>query len=112
MGMVAYWFELPPGAQIHSVFNVSQLKEAVGNATYTQPVPPCLNVDMELQLQPAEVHQFRVLPDGFQRVLIAWKGLPDFESTWEDFGLIDSLFPAIHLEDKVNVLGGRIDRPL
>ena len=45
------------------------------------------------------------------QALIKWRHLPTFEATWEDFGVIQDQFPAFHLEDKVKLLAGGIDRP-
>ena len=39
------------------------------------------------------------------------ENLPLFEATWEDFNLLNSQFPAFHLEDKVNALGGVLISP-
>ena len=45
------------------------------------------------------------------QALIQWKNLPACDATWEDFGVIRDQFPNFHLEDKVKLLGGGIDRP-
>ena len=45
-----------------------------------------------------------------QLVLVKWKGLPDFESTWESARLISQRFPEFQLEDKLNLLAGRDGR--
>ena len=41
-----------------------------------------------------------------------WKGLPDFEASWESADLIAKQFPDFHLEDKVSFEPGGNDRPL
>ncbi|CAA7392317.1 unnamed protein product [Spirodela intermedia] len=38
-------------------------------------------------------------------VLIKWKGLPDFEATWEAASTIHHQFPDFHLVDKVEQIG-------
>ena len=40
-------------------------------------------------------------------VLVQWKGLPEYESTWELARLIHQHFPEFQLEDKLNLLAGR-----
>ncbi|GJT00862.1 putative mitochondrial protein [Tanacetum coccineum] len=43
-----------------------------------------------------------------REILIRWKSLPEYESTWEPFQLIHNQFPDFHLEDKVLLWeGGR-----
>ena len=37
------------------------------------------------------------------QVLIKWKGLPEFEASWEPGELIIAQFPGFHLEDKVSL---------
>jgi len=43
-------------------------------------------------------------------VLVKWQDLPAFETSWESARDINTNFPHFHLEDKVNVYGGSIDR--
>lgn len=43
-------------------------------------------------------------------VLVKWKGLPAFESTWELVTTLMEQFPDFNFEDKVNSLLGSIDR--
>ena len=47
----------------------------------------------------------------YQEVLIKWKDLPKFEATWELSSAIQQQFPHFHLEDKVRLLAGGIDKP-
>lgn len=46
--------------------------------------------------------------DGSIEVIIKWKDLPEFESSWKSFETIQEHFPDFHLEDKVKQLGGSI----
>ena len=105
IGKVAYRLQLPPSAQIHSVFHVSQLKKAMPGQPGPPTLPPQLTVDMVLTVQPEALLAIRDSPSGGAgpQVLIRWEGLPDWEATWEDFEQINNLFPDFHLEDKVNV---------
>nr|GFB21687.1 chromo domain containing protein [Tanacetum cinerariifolium] len=53
----------------------------------------------ESPLVPAEVCGSR-LNGGHRKVLIAWKGMPESEATWEGFKEMQKQFPDFHLEDK------------
>lgn len=102
IGKLAYRLELPSSARIHSVFYVSQLKKAVGSQPVSQIIPPQLTSDLVMDVQPAELRGVR--NTGARKAgPEVWTGLPDWEATWEDFQQINELFPAFHLEDKVNV---------
>ena len=45
-----------------------------------------------------------------QLVLVKWKGLLDFESTWESARIIHQRFLEFQLEEKLNLLAGRDGR--
>ena len=84
---MAYRLELPSHASIHPVFDVSQLREAIGTSTVATDIPPQLSSEMELIVEPENILQIRqqLLGDtNVQEVLVKWKGLPEFEATWED----------------------------
>ncbi|XP_024024885.1 uncharacterized protein LOC112092588 [Morus notabilis] len=114
IGAVAYQLQLPTAAKIHPVFHVSQLKKAIGVPIPAQEVPPVLAPDLELRVEPERLlatHFSKVT--GQLEVLLQWRYLPDFESSWELFDVIQQQFPEFHLEDKVTLLGGRVvDKPL
>lgn len=40
--------------------------------------------------------------DGRTEVRVTWKGLPEYEATWESFDALGHQFPEFHLEDKVS----------
>lgn len=68
-------------------------------------LPPQLNSELELMVEPEEVQEVRQVQDGTQtrlEALLKWKNLPDYEATWEDVNLADQKFPSFHLEDKVS----------
>jgi len=65
-----------------------------------------LTEELELQVQPIEIQQTRVLMDGSMKVLVQWKDLPEFENTWEEYSAIAKQFPDFSLEDKGTLLGG------
>ena len=102
IGTVAYKLKLPPYATIHPIFHVSQLKKAVGATQPPQPLPPQLAADMELQVEPSDVLSVRpthLRGSVEEEVLIKLKILPDLESTWELYFVIQEQFPCFHLED-------------
>lgn len=71
-------------------------------------IPPHLNSDLELVVQPEELLQVRRVGanhTGRLEALLKWKSLPDYEATWEDVDSINARFPEFHLEDKVIVWG-------
>ena len=75
---------------MHPVFHVSWLKRAVKDYTPVQQLPPFLSDELELQVQPEGVVDCLTLLNGSKEVLIKWEGLPDFESTWESYEIIDA----------------------
>ncbi|GJU18978.1 putative mitochondrial protein [Tanacetum coccineum] len=107
IGTVAYRLKLPDTASIHPVFHVSQLKKLVGDQVAETNFPKELLGDMEMRVQPQEVLGVREGKSNSKEdreVLIRWKSLPEYESTWEPFQLIQNQFPDFHLEDKVVML--------
>nr|GEW16886.1 hypothetical protein [Tanacetum cinerariifolium] len=59
-------------------------------------------------MEPEEVIGSRIV-DEQRKVLIAWKGLPASEATWELYKQMLKQFPHFHLEDKVVFQGGSDD---
>ena len=107
VGKVAYRLKLPVDAKIHPIFHVSQLKKAIGVDIPIAPLPPQLTSEGMLEAQPEKVLGSRVSPiSGQDELLIQWKGLPDFESSWEWKRVIQGQFPEFDLEDKVNFAEG------
>ncbi|WOH08030.1 hypothetical protein DCAR_0727466 [Daucus carota subsp. sativus] len=115
IGKVAYKLDLPQDSRIHSVFHVSQLKKSVGLAQVSPTLPPQLNAEMELVVEPEEVLEVRQVQVGQNsqlEALIKWKTLPAYEATWEEVALVAHQFPHFHLEDKVNLwAGGNVMTP-
>ncbi|XP_021755359.1 uncharacterized protein LOC110720620 [Chenopodium quinoa] len=117
IGKVAYKLELPPSSRIHPVFHISQLKRAVGDVWVNPSIPEQISPEMELAAEPEELLEVRHKASGGKsrvEVLIKWKGLPQFEATWEDGDAIAKRFPTFHLEDKVNLepAGNVIEPPI
>nr|GFB02076.1 ribonuclease H-like domain containing protein [Tanacetum cinerariifolium] len=97
IGHVAYRLKLPLTSSIHPVFHVSQLKRVIGDHQVVCDLP--YGLVTESPLVPAEVCGSR-LNGGHREVLIAWKGMPESEATWEGFKEMQKQFPDFHLEDK------------
>ena len=111
---VVYKLELPSSETIHPVFHVSQLKWTLGSADLCQPFSLVLADDSEWRVEPDQVLDIRQSPNNNQpdiEVLIQWKGLPQFEASWELVDTIKKHFPDFHLEDKVSLIEGGNDRP-
>ncbi|KAI0502415.1 hypothetical protein KFK09_017364 [Dendrobium nobile] len=106
IGAVAYRLKLPPSATIHPVFHVSQLRKAIGEYATSVELPTTLTEEMEVILEPLELKDVRLDQEGNKEVLIAWKGLPEFDATWEPFERMKDQFPSFHLADKVSLWEG------
>ena len=115
IGPVAYRLELPSHTSIHLVFHVSQLRKAIGASIPASNIPAQLSKEMELIVELENILQVRQRLQGdtnVLEVLIQWKGLPEFEATWEDYDKLLHQFLEFHLEDKVQIFGGgSIARP-
>ncbi|KAI4351277.1 hypothetical protein L6164_005653 [Bauhinia variegata] len=102
IGKVAYKLNLPDQSRIHLVFHVSQLKAAIGNIPAAPEIPARLTTDLPT-VEPEEIIKHRIIDRNsvlVSQVLVKWKGLPIFEATWEDEGIIQGQFPDVSLEDK------------
>ncbi|KAM6551284.1 hypothetical protein CsatB_001092 [Cannabis sativa] len=112
IGPAAYRLQLPPDSLIHHVFHVSLLRAALGPQQQASPRPLSLSADLEWLLEPEAL--FAIRPGTRKtnpQALIKWRNLPDFEATCEDFSVTQTQFPHFHLEDKVRLQAGGIDRP-
>ncbi|TYJ97524.1 transposon Tf2-1 polyprotein isoform X1 [Cucumis melo var. makuwa] len=107
IGEVAYRLELPTDAAIHPVFHISQLRKFVSHQTNVLPTLQNVTEKFEWQSQPEEARNYRQDKLGKWEMLIAWQNLPDYEASWEDYDEINKRYPNLHLEDKVNLKGGR-----
>jgi hypothetical protein len=111
IGPAAYRLALPPEAQIHPVFHVSQLKPFVPNYT---PVFDTLPQPMDLDrgpLAPVEILDRRMVKKGnaaVVQVLLRWSGLPSSCATWEDFTVAKNIFPKALAWGQASSQGGRI----
>ena len=101
VGKVAYRFQLPPEAQIHNVFHVSQLRKAFGPVTQVIPLPIALGQAKEFE--PLAILERKLVKRGNcadVQLLIHWKNLSPTEATWEFASEIMRRYPSFSLEDK------------
>ncbi|XP_072084684.1 uncharacterized protein [Arachis hypogaea] len=110
IGAVAYRLAMPQGCRLHPVFHVRKLKKAVPPQQQVQTLPPGLAEDGELVMQPSQIVASRTAEDGALEYLVRWVGLSPCEDSWERAVTLRATFPELHLEDKVVVQGGSIDR--
>jgi hypothetical protein len=96
IGPTAYRLALPPEAQIHPVFHVSQLKPFVPNYTMVfDTLPQPLDLDRGT-LALVEILDRRIIKKGnvaVVQVLLRWSELPSSCATWEDFSVAKNIFP-------------------
>jgi hypothetical protein len=112
LGKVAYHLSLSPEAKIHPVFHVSLLKKYVGTSLPAIVDLPPISDEGQIQVEPEQVVDTRWIKRGtkfIEESLVQWKSLPAEDATWEDTQLLKQQFPALHLEDKVPLVGGSID---
>jgi len=69
-----------------------------------------LSEDQELQAYPNSVLDIRELQPGNVEVLIQWQNLPPSDNSWKSVAKLHEVFPTYHLDDKVSLLGGGIDK--
>ena len=99
---MAYRLKLPLSAVIHLVFNVSQLKNVIGEHSIAHPLIPYISKNHEWMTIPKEVFGFQKNPStGNWKVFISWNGLSSQEATWENCDEFQHQFSNFHLEDKV-----------
>ncbi|GKB20111.1 putative mitochondrial protein [Tanacetum coccineum] len=88
-------------------FNEAKNGEGVDSASSN--LSAILIEDMEINLTTEQVEGIHGgTSEAKKEVLIKWKYLPGYESTWEPFVTIKKQFPEFHLEDKVAVWEGSI----
>lgn len=86
IGKVAYKLDLPPGARIHPVFHVSNLKKKLGQHVIPQITLPYINEDGIAQAQPEAILDQRLmkrLGRADAKVLVQWQGARAEDTTWE-----------------------------
>ncbi|XP_058786123.1 uncharacterized protein LOC131660807 [Vicia villosa] len=109
IGAVAYKLKLPKDSRVHPVFHASLLKKTIGLDTVSQPLLACMNEDWCLEPGPEEALDTRRNAQGKVEMLVKWKGLSEFENSWEAVGILKKEFPGFLLEVKESFEGGGID---
>jgi hypothetical protein len=75
IGQAAYTLQLPPDAQIHPIFHVSQLKKHLGPKAVPSPTLPMVTPDGYVKMEPEKVLSTRSVPSGMvvkSQWLIQW----------------------------------------
>ncbi|CAA7053500.1 unnamed protein product [Microthlaspi erraticum] len=107
VGQVAYRLKLPAESKLHPTFHISQLKRVIGSAVEPSPLPPQLTHEVFLEATSEKILAVRTSPSsGQEEVLIQWKGLPEYDNSWEWKVSMKKRFPYFDLEDKVNFKEG------
>lgn len=108
---VTYCLELPKDSQIHPLFHVSLLRQALSN-----PEPTPLPAMAEPILAPSYLLDHRLYNKDLQ-VLVAWHFKEVTEATWENYTDFRARFPdfclidgyALQLENELAVKGRAVD---
>lgn len=108
---VAFRLQLPEGTTNFPVFHAAWLKPFKGMETKGSNLElPPLSVDNNPLAWPEKIWMERQITRQGRKVrqlLIAWRGLPAEETSWEDFDFVKHIMPDSNLEDKVASVGGR-----
>ncbi|KAL6198785.1 hypothetical protein ACLB2K_028574 [Fragaria x ananassa] len=86
IGKVAYKLSLPPACKIHPIFHVSLLKRRIGDDTPVAATLPQFDKHGAIEWEPDRVLDMHVVHTKKRPItkwLVAWKGLPLEDATWE-----------------------------
>ncbi|XP_074336747.1 uncharacterized protein LOC141673918 [Apium graveolens] len=86
IGRIAYKLTLPPGAKLHNVFHVSQLKKKIGNHKLVQVDLRGINDQGSLNPQPIAILDRRFIKRHNKpatMVIFKWENGTDEEATWK-----------------------------
>lgn len=110
IGPVAYKLKLPVDSKVHPVFHASLLKKSVAPTVTFQPLPACMNEEWLLEAEQEFAKEIRRNDKNEWEVLVKWKGLPDFENSWELAEKLKTEFPEFLLKDKESLEREGIDK--
>ena len=99
---VAYRLEFPLGCRVHPVFHVSKLKRFISKDTNLIDGLVSLQEDASSDHSPDKIldrREKRLRNRTLREFLVAWKGLPLTDATWESDALIRRHFPHLIIED-------------
>ncbi|PNY06838.1 retrotransposon-related protein [Trifolium pratense] len=92
---------LPPDAEIHNVFHVSQLKLCLNPQTATAHPLPNDPVNTSFIKEPEAILERKMVKRGNSaatKVLVQWKGEPPTQATWEFYYDLLKKFPNFHFD--------------
>lgn len=104
LGTLVYKLQLPESYKIHPVFQVSQLKVAMGIIEVFTTIPETTSADLELVTESKDIVGIcnAVRNNSAEvEVLVKWKEIAKYKAIWEIFATIKRCFPLFHIEDKV-----------
>jgi len=99
IGETAYKLQLPPSANIHPIFHVSQLKKRAGKMAVPSSDLPLVTKEGYIKTEPQKVLSTRAIPRGdvvISQWLVEWLNLPQDKATWEDASFIQATFPTFY----------------
>ena len=94
--------ELPLGCRVHPVFHVSKLQRFISKDTNLIDGLVSLQEDASFDHTPDKIldqREKRLRNHTLWEFLVAWKGLPLMNATWESDALIRQHFPHLIIED-------------
>ena len=95
IGKVVYRLQVPEGSRVHPVFHVSLLKLKVGGHDSTSGLLP--ELPLIPKPEPERVVNHRTKGQR-EKVLVAWRGEPDKEATWEDLKEFNRDYPGFVID--------------
>ncbi|KAH6554871.1 hypothetical protein KP509_1Z300500 [Ceratopteris richardii] len=99
---VAYRLELPLDSKVHPVFHVSKLRKYISREDNLIEGIVSLQETDRLDHSRDRIldrRQKRLKNRVIQEYLVAWRGLPLTDSTWESASLVCKYFPSLIIED-------------
>ena len=94
--------ELPPHCCVHPVFHVSKLKRYISKDDNLIDGMVTLQENADVDHSPDKIldrRQKRLRNRVLQEFLVAWKGLPLTDATWEPVSFVRKHFPSLIIED-------------
>ncbi|KAH7365721.1 hypothetical protein KP509_18G042400 [Ceratopteris richardii] len=99
---VEYRLELPLDCRVHPMFHVSKLRKYISREDNLIEGIVSLQESNSTYHSPYRIldqRQKRLRNHDIQEYLVAWRGLPLTNSTWESEALVHKYFPSLIIED-------------